>query len=117
MARVPQGDLRSGRLASEGWRQTKEKTGVFEFRSLEGTPIVQGNAHPSLAPAWSIGIALPKSELQSAAWGTVTWASLLGGMLSLASLLLAFFLARRVSEPIGKLRENVALSWRARPQK
>ena len=108
LARVPQGDLRGGQLASEGWREIKKKTGVFDFRSLEGTPIVQGNAHPSLAPAWSIGIAVPKSELQSAAWSTVRWAGLLGGALSIASLMLAFFLARRVSEPIAKLRENVA---------
>jgi PAS domain S-box-containing protein len=108
LARVPQGDLRGGQLASEGWRQIKGKTGVFDFRSLEGTPIVQGNAHPSLAPAWAVGIAVPKSELQSAAWSTVRWAGLLGGALSIASLMLAFFLARRVSEPIAKLRENVA---------
>src|SRR5262249_12646145 len=89
------------------WRNIKERDGVFELRSLEGDEIVQGNTHPSLAN-WAIGIAAAKGQLQSAAWSTVQWATLLGAALSALCLMLALFIARRISGPIERLRPNSA---------
>ena len=108
LARVPEPDRYVGQLASEGWRRVKDQEGVFEFRSIEGVPIVQGNARASLATAWTIGIAVPKSELQAAAWKTAQWAALLGALLSSLSLALAFVIARHIEAPIAELRKSAA---------
>jgi hypothetical protein len=42
IARVPGAEV--GQLASEGWRATKDQTGVFEHSSLEGDPLITANA-------------------------------------------------------------------------
>ena len=34
-------DAEVGQLASQGWRATKDQTGLFEFPSLEGDPLIQ----------------------------------------------------------------------------
>jgi len=60
LARVPRPETYIGQLASEGWRRIKDQVGVFETRSLEGTLVVNGNTHPSLAPRWAISIAVPQ---------------------------------------------------------
>jgi PAS domain S-box-containing protein len=104
LARVPQPERYVGQVSSRGWRHIKDQEGVFEFVSLEGEIIVQGNAHPSLAPAWAIGIAVPVRELRAAAWSTVRWAALVGVMLSGLSLALAFLIARHIERPIAALR-------------
>ena len=96
-----------GQLASEGWRATKDQTGLFEFPSLEGDPLIRANARPSMS-SWTVGVAVKKAELQQAAWATVRWAVLLGAGLSAASLLLAWFLARQITRPIDQLRQAFA---------
>ena len=101
IARVPGAEV--GQLASEGWRATKDQTGLFEFPSLEGDPLITANARPSMS-SWTVGVAVKKAELQQAAWATVRWAVLLGAGLSAASLLLAWFLARQITRPIDQLR-------------
>jgi signal transduction histidine kinase len=101
IARVPGAEV--GQLASEGWRATKGQTGLFEFHSLEGDPLITANARPSMS-SWTVGIAVKKAELQQAALATVRWAVLLGAGLSAASLLLAWFLARQITRPIDQLR-------------
>jgi hypothetical protein len=49
VARVPQGATEVGQLASEGWRATRGRMGVFEFPSLEGDTLITANALPSTA--------------------------------------------------------------------
>jgi signal transduction histidine kinase len=105
IARVPSAEV--GQFASEGWRATKDQTGLFEFRSIEGDPLVQANARPSISN-WKVGVAVKKAELQEVAWGTVRWAVMLGAGLSAASLLLAWGLARQITRPIDQLREAFA---------
>jgi signal transduction histidine kinase/ActR/RegA family two-component response regulator len=107
IARVPQGSTEVGQLASEGWRAIKDQTGWFEYRSLDGDPLIHANAHPSMS-GWTVGVAVKKAELQQAAWATVRWAVLLGAGLSAASLLLAWFLARQITRPIDQLRQAFA---------
>jgi signal transduction histidine kinase len=107
IARVPQGATEVGQLASEGWRATKGQTGVFEFPSLEGDMLIDANALPSISN-WTIGVAVKKAELRSAAWNTVRWAAILGTALSTASLALAAIMARQITQPIDKLRQSFA---------
>ncbi len=102
IARVPHAEV--GTLASEGWRATKDQTGLFEFASLEGDALIQANAHPS-ASNWKVGVAVKKAELRQAVWITVRWAVMLGIGLSGASLLLAWSLARQITQPIDRLRQ------------
>ena len=106
LARVPGPETYVGQLASEGWRRIKDQDGVFETQSLEGPLVVTGNTHSSLAPRWTIGIAVPQSDLRAAAWSTVRWAALLGVTLSGLSLALALLIARRIEAPIAVLREG-----------
>jgi hypothetical protein len=47
IARVPKGATEVGQLASQGWRAIKDRTGVFEYPSLEGNTLISANAHPS----------------------------------------------------------------------
>ena len=96
-----------GQLASQGWRATKDQPGLFEFPSLEGDPLIQANAQSSISN-WRVGVAVKKAELQAAAWNTVRWAVMLGAGLSVASLLLAWILARQITRPIDQLREAFA---------
>ena len=101
IARVPSAQV--GQLASEGWRATKDQTGLFEFPSLEGDALIRANAHPSISN-WTVGVAVKKAEMQAAVWDTVRWAVMLGAGLSAASLLLAWSLARQITRPIDQLR-------------
>ena len=101
IARVPSAEV--GQFASEGWRATKDQTGLFEFPSLEGDPLIHANAQSSMSN-WKVGVAVKKAELQQAAWATVRWAVMLGAGLSAASLLLAWSLARQITRPIDQLR-------------
>src|SRR5262245_25365034 len=105
IARVPQGDLKVGQLASEGWRAIKDQTGIFEYPSLEGDMLIAASAHPRIAN-WTVGVAVKKAELQAAAWNTVRWSAFLGAGLSAASLLLAGILARQITRPIESLRQS-----------
>ena len=107
IARVPKGTTEVGQLASQGWRATKGRTGVFEYPSLEGDELITANALPSIG-IWTVGVAVKKAALQAAAWNTVRWAAFLGAGLSAASLLLAGVLARQVTRPINQLRRSFA---------
>ena len=49
-------------------------------------------------------VAVKKAELQAAVWNTVRWAVMLGAGLSAASFLLAWSLARQITQPINELR-------------
>ena len=107
IARVPKGTTEVGQLASEGWRATKDRTGIFEYPSLEGDTLIDANAHPLIAN-WTIGVAVKKAELQATVWNTVRWLAILGAGLSAASLLLAAILARQITRPIESLRQSFA---------
>jgi signal transduction histidine kinase len=103
IARVPHAEV--GEFASQGWRAAKEQTGLSEFASREGAPLIHANAHPS-ASNWKVGVAVKKAELRLAAWMTVRWAIMLGIGLSAGSLLVAWGLARQITQPIHQLRNT-----------
>jgi len=112
VAHVPD-EQRVGQLASEGWRHVKDREGVFELASVEGDAIVQANAS-SAQSGWRVGIAVKRTELTAATRRTVHWAVLLGGALSIVSLLCAAVMARTISEPLGQLRRNASAAIRGK---
>jgi signal transduction histidine kinase len=103
IASVPHAEI--GEFASQGWRAAKEQTGLSEFLSREGETLFQANAHPSNS-AWTVGVAVKAAELRQAAWMTVRWAVVLGIGLSAGSLVLAWGLARQITQPIDQLRQT-----------
>src|SRR5262249_47292106 len=66
------------------------------------------SAHPALS-AWTVGVAVRKSELQAAALSPVRWAIMLGIVISLLSLGLAVAIARRITRPIAQMRDKAAM--------
>ena len=107
IARVPQGTTEISQLASEGWRATRDRTGIFEYPSLEGDAIIAANTHPSFG-SWSVRVAVKKAELQAAAWSTVRWAAICGAILAAASLILVVMLAQQITRQTGHLRQPSA---------
>jgi len=79
--------------APEGW---------YRGRTLEGTDSY--TAHLTMpGTGWSLGLALPASEVRSAAM-RVAWTTVLGVAATLALVLaLAFAFSRRIAAPIGML--------------
>lgn len=108
ITRVPGHDTTVGLLASEGWRAIKDREGVSDVLSRDGVRVVNANVHSRLSP-WTVGIGVPKSQLQDSAWSAIRWALLLGGALSAASFILAASMARSIARPITELREKAPL--------
>ncbi len=96
------GDQATGQLASESWRRIQDRDGVHEILTFEGEPVVKANISSGVT-GWSIGVALKKSILRAAAWHTARWALILGGLISILSLVCASAVARTVAAPIGEL--------------
>ena len=60
-----------GELAPQGWRDVKDRDGIFEFfHASEGDIVANASAHPALS-GWTVGVAVKKSELQMAALNAV----------------------------------------------
>ena len=115
IARAPKGATEVGQLASQGWRAIKDRTGLFEYPSLEGDALIHANARPTTS-SWAVGVAVKKTELRALAWNTVRWAVTMGAGLSVASLLLAGAIARQITRPINQLRQAFA-DMSAKPAK
>ena len=105
ISRIPDHERVVGELASEGWRLTAGRQGLFDFLSRDGDPVVNANSVSKLAN-WTVGIAIKKSELDAAAWRATRWAVIIGIVFSLLSLLLAVLLARRINRNLRDLRTN-----------
>ena len=98
-----------GELAPQGWRDVKDRDGIFEFfHASEGDIVANASAHPALS-GWTVGVAVKKSELQMAALNAVRWAIMLGIVISLLSLWLAVAIARRIIRPIEQMRDKAAI--------
>ncbi|MGA7324430.1 MAG: PAS domain-containing protein, partial [Rhodomicrobium sp.] len=105
VARVPGFERNVGQLAPQGFLKAKDQDGLFEFLSVEGEPIVVGNAH-SEASGWPVAVAVKKAEMQAATWNAIRWATMLGGGFSILSLLLTGAIARSITRPISELRQK-----------
>lgn len=107
VARIPGEPGLVGEPASDGWRATAGREGVFEFISRDGDEIINANATIA-AGGWTVGVAVKKSELGAAVWQAVRWSVFGGILVSLASLLLAVLLARRVGRDVRSAGDHAA---------
>jgi two-component sensor histidine kinase len=107
VARTTQHEQTVGQLASEGWRTTIAKEGIFEFSSLEGEPLLQANAVSSISE-WTVGVAVKKSIIDAQVNSTVRFALLFGGTISFITLLVAAAIAKGISDPIRKFASTAS---------
>ncbi len=105
VARVPDHDLWAGQLASDSFRATMHQDGLFPVVSRDGEPFLVANTHSNLS-SWTIGIAAKTAELQAGVFSAIGWAVLLGGAISLLSLVFAVWIARRITRPLAELRRK-----------
>ncbi len=98
---------RALRSAPEGW---------FRGRTLEGTDTYTAYQRSELT-GWATGVAIPASEVYAAAW-RAAGVMAAGALLSLlAAVGLAWWLGRRISQPIAALaRAGRALGTESAPQ-
>ncbi len=105
VVRLPDHDRRVGELAYERVRAIKDQDGLFDLVTPEGDQFILANARSNVS-GWTAGIGAKTADLQAAVLGTVGWAMALGGAISLLSLMFALWIARRITRPLGELREK-----------
>jgi len=109
IARVPDHAAFVGELASQGWREVKDQDGISEFfHASEGDIVANASAHPTLSN-WTVGVAVKKSDLQTAARNAVRWAIMAGVTISFLLLGFAVAIARGVTRPIVEMRDKTAM--------
>ncbi len=105
IARVPDNDHWAGRLASEPFRATNDRNGLFHLTSPEGEDLLVANKRGDFS-GWTISIAVNTAELRAAVLRTIGWAVALGGAISLISLIFAIWIAKRITGPLAELRRK-----------
>jgi PAS domain S-box-containing protein len=103
-----------GKPASAGWRAVMQREGVFEFPWLEGRPITHANTVSPLS-GWAIGISVHNDVFEAPIRQTVLVASLVGLAVTLSSMLLAAWAARRIALPIKTLETAAQTLRRGEP--
>jgi len=115
VARVPDQEHRIGKLASEGWRTAirQRPAGLANVRSLEGDMTVV--AYRPTAYGWTVGLSYRQSTIEApirAATRTIWLTAAIGGLLTL---MLTWWLARRIVEPAGLLMDAASNLANGRP--
>lgn len=99
----------AGSAVSAGWRQTLGRDGVFEFLAPEGDLVLNANTR-SILSGWSAGVATTKEAFTAPIWQTIYGAVVIGLAVTIFSVLVAFWIASRISRPARELeRKAVAL--------
>lgn len=114
IARTHHGGRRIGEPAPAGWRAVMQLDGVFEFPSLQGRPSTHANTVSPLS-GWAIGVAVPNDVFEAPIRQTVLIASLVGLAVTLLSMLLAAWAARRITIPIKALESGARALQRREP--
>lgn len=104
---------RAGQKVSKGWRATLGHPGIYKSVSLEGSKLVGMNEVSPLS-GWTIGVAVTEDALEAPVRATLRWAISAGIAVCLLSLMLAIFVARRITRPIHELERaaNALVSGR-----
>src|SRR5260370_33181190 len=105
VVRLPDHDRRVGELAYERVRAIKDQDGLFDLGAPEGDSFILANARSNVS-GWTAGIGAKTADLQAVVLATVGCAIALAGAISLLSLLFPLWIARRITRPLGELREK-----------
>jgi signal transduction histidine kinase/CheY-like chemotaxis protein len=93
-------------------RLARSNAGVFESRSLEGTPTVAGYSRlPDYG--WTVGVAITRQSLVGGTLRNLGWGVALMALLLIGSIALAFWMARTIAKPVEGLAA-AARAWEAR---
>lgn len=99
----------AGSAVTAGWRQTLGRDGVFEFLTPDGDVILNANAR-SILSGWTAGVATTKQTFTAPVWQTIYGAIAIGLVVTIFSVLVAFWIASRIGRPVRELeRKAVAL--------
>jgi PAS domain S-box-containing protein len=104
VARVPNADRFIGVRASPSFypHLVSRNEGVVRTTTQEGVPALTAfsRSEPS---GWSVGIGIPEAEFTAPLWRSLVVTLLIGGALLLLGLILAFWIARGIADPIRSL--------------
>jgi PAS domain S-box-containing protein len=103
-----------GKPASPGWLPTLRQEGWFETLSLEDERYITANVVSS-SSEWTLAVAAKKEVFEAPARHILFLAGLIGLVVTLASLVLATHVARRITGPIAAM-ESGARALRHRRQ-
>jgi two-component sensor histidine kinase len=95
-----------GQPAGAGWREVRDRTGVFEFASLEGEALIQANVR-SQQLGWSSGVAASRDALYAPIWKNVVAFGTIGAGAIALCLALVIMLGRRIDAALGLLKRSV----------
>ncbi|CAL8980048.1 Sensor protein FixL [Rhodoplanes serenus] len=108
VARSRDHDRLVGQPAAAGWRAAMHRDGLIETETLEGRPVLTANTVSPLT-GWAVGVASERALLEARVWRTLAVAGLASVMVSVASGLLAAWIARRITVPIQALETGAGL--------
>lgn len=101
VARLPQSARYIGNLVNETHRPFIGQTGVFEWTSLDGEPLIAAGVRT--ASGWTASVGVTRSTLFAEVWNDVRWVSLAACAVIFASLLVARRIAGGIDRPIRAL--------------
>ncbi|NVO12455.1 MAG: PAS domain-containing protein [Rhodoplanes sp.] len=103
-----------GKPASAGWLAVRRVDGVAEFLSVEDRPIVSANSVSPMS-GWAIGLATEKSVFEAPIRQTMIAATVASLAVTVLSVLLAAWAARRITGPIEALVQVAGRLQRGEP--
>jgi PAS domain S-box-containing protein len=104
-----------GKPVSPGNRRiVTNKEGFFELRSVDGDLIDKANFISPLS-GWSIGVSMQKDVFEAPIRRTMLVAALVSGAATVLSILLAIWVARKITKPIQALADGAAVLQRGEP--
>ncbi|WP_170149825.1 sensor histidine kinase [Rhodoplanes roseus] len=102
VARSLDHDLWVGRPASEGWRAVMHTDGMSDVSSVEGRSLINATAVSRMS-GWAVGVATERSVFEAPIRQTLITAALVTAGVTLLSMLLAGWAARRITGPLAAL--------------
>lgn len=113
-ARSLNNDELIGQPAGEGWRAVMRQTGIFEFPSREGVPLIQATiSSPRLG--WASGVAMSRTALYAPLWKRAAISGLVAAIAVILCLAIVIGLGRRINSSLRLLERAVGNLRRQKP--
>lgn len=103
-----------GKPASQGWRAAMNQEGIFDVLSGEGDLLTAAKAISPLS-GWVLGVAVQKNAFESPIRQTTFIASVVAFSVTLLSILLAIWVARRIAVPIKAMEKATRVLQQGEP--